>query len=394
MADDALTGWRKLVAGVGSGVEHTVDDLKHAVKRHFGYAEPIHVQLYRGWGTPTRVTVLGRVLEREGPGAPEPDESTWDNVARIYKAFESDEIPGARVRVEFAGQARELEADREGYLEATFEAGAGEGAFGEGVLPVRAELLGPLSDDADQKRHFEGEVFVPAAADELIVISDVDDTVMHTEATSLLKAAFNTLRRNAYRRTAFPGVSAFYRALRDGSEAGTASFFYLTSSAWNVYDVMRLFFEVSDVPTGPILMRDLGLSPDKLVKGTHSRHKLRRVREILATYPDKRFVLIGDTGQHDAEIYRDVIEGLAEDGDAGRVAAVYLRDVSPDRRDAQVQEIIDHLGELGVPAVADETSHAHAEHAATLGLVDPSRLGEIKGQADEDADAKAEESGG
>ena len=372
MSDGKLTGWRKVVAEVGHDVEVTIDDLKHGIRSYLGYGEPIHVQLYRGYGTARKVNVMGRVLEKEGPGAPEPDEPVWENVARIYKAFESDEIPGARLRVRFDGEERELRADREGYFDTTFT----RGDYPRGVTRIEADLIAPASDSPKQRRHFDGEIFVPPADCGLIVVSDVDDTVMYTQATNLLMAAFNTLRHNAYHREAFPGVGAFYRGLRDGPT--NASFFYLTSSAWNVYDVMRVFFEHADIPAGPILMRDLGLSDGKLLKGTHTEHKLARVQELMDLYPERRFLLIGDTGQHDAEIYRDAVRNLAGQGRTDQVAAVYLRDVSPEDRDANVQDILDDIESHGVPALADESSRRHAEHAAGLGLIDADRLPAVR----------------
>ncbi len=153
---------------------------------------------------------------------------------------------------------------------------------------------------------------------------------------------------------------------------------------WNVYDVMRVFFEVNGIPPGPILMRDLGLSPTKLIKGTHAEHKVARVRELMALYPQHRFVLIGDTGQHDAEIYRDVVVELAGTSEAERVAAVYLRDVSHAARDAEVKEIVEQIRQTGVGCVAAETSRDHAQHAAAAGLIDGALLSGIDAEAESD----------
>jgi phosphatidate phosphatase APP1 len=104
----------------------------------------------------------------------------------------------------------------------------------------------------------------------------------------------------------------------------------------------------------------------------------------MALYPEHRFVLIGDTGQHDAEIYRDVAKELHEQGQADRLAAVYLRDVSQPDRDAGVQKILDEIETYGVPAVSDHSSAAHAQHAAEAGLIDPAALDEIESEAARD----------
>ena len=394
--EPTLSGWQKWLATIGSAIERPVDDLKYAMKRMSGYDEPINVQLYRGYGTTRRVHVAGRVLEEEGQTVPSPGDSVWRNFVRMWKTFESDEVPGAVVRLSFAGQFAEVTADEEGYIEHVFE--AREAApFPAGVGEIVADLRDPIGerDGRPQKTRFRGEAYLPRPDAQFIVVSDVDDTVLHTDATSLLRAAVNTLFNNAYGRVAFPGVAAFYRALSRGtlpSNKGAEAinpFFYLTSSMWNVYDVMRLFFEVNEVPSGPILMRDLGLSPTKLLKGTHEEHKLKRAEELMAMYPGQRFVLIGDTGQHDAEIYHKIVMQL---GDAApqRVAAVYLRDVSGDPRDAEVESIVEQIRATGVPCVAAETSADHAQHAAEAGLIHPAALDEIDAEAKDDVAAERE----
>ena len=282
-----------------------------AIKRKVGLTEPLSVQVYRGYGVSRRVVVSGRVIEDEDVTPPSRDDSAWDNLVRSYKTFETDEVHGARVRVTLAGETGEATTGREGFFEVAFEGGH----YPAGRQEVTAELLSPLDHAGkgnQEQTVFRGEVFVPRPQAEFVVISDVDDTVMHTEATSLVRMVLNTVLTNAYGRVAFPGVGEFYRALARGTSGGKLAgenpnaFFYLTSSMWNVYDVMRLFFDANGVPAGPILMRDLGLTRRHLLKGTHSEHKLARVEELMDLYDDKRFVLIGDTGQHDAEIYGEV----------------------------------------------------------------------------------------
>lgn len=389
-----LSGWRRLLAEAGSRVEHTLDDLKYALKRRSGYTEPINVQLYRGYGTAKRARVAGRVLEAEQITAPSPDDSSWANFVRMFKTFESDEVPGARVRIELAGHSIEVTTDSEGFFEHAFEGGP----FVTGQLGVTCELLEPVGQSKGQPQGttFRGEVFIPRPEAQFVVISDVDDTVMHTDATSLLRSAIHTLLTNSYGRVPFPGVAAFYRALHRGTlderraAEGLNPFFYLTSSMWNVYDVMRLFFEVNRVPAGPILMRDLGLTSTQLLKGTHEEHKVARVRELMELYPEKRFLLIGDTGQRDAEIYLAIVEELAASGDAERVVAVYLRDVSSGARDKAVRAIVEQIRAHNVACLAAESSAHHARHAAQAGLIDPDSLGEIEGESEQDQAAERE----
>lgn len=372
-----MTDLATVLRRLGVGVEHTVDDLKYALKERFGWRDPVTVQAYRSHGTRDRVHLFARVLEEGSARALDPSASTWDNLVQMYHVLESDEVPRAELRVSVGDETVEVTADREGYASATID-----GTFAPGCHEVTWEVRAPLVDGQARTRFF-GEVYIPRPEADFVVVSDVDDTVMHTEATSLLRIAVNTLLHNARDRVAFPGVAAFYRALAAGVGDPSAvdptvphemqnPFFYLTSSMWNVYDLIRLFFQVNRVPPGPILMRDLGLSRHHWLKSSHEEHKLSRLRHLVEVYPMLPFVLIGDTGQRDAEIYAQICREHPE-----QIRAVYLRDVSPAARDAEVAALIEEMRALGIPALAAETSRAHAEHAAELGLIDRARLDEI-----------------
>ncbi len=104
--------------------------------------------------------------------------------------------------------------------------------------------------------------------------------------------------------------------------------------------------DLNGLPRGPILLRDLGLDETKMLKTPHSEHKSEHLRAILTTYPDLPFVLIGDSGQHDPEIYAD-----AARAHPGRIRAVVIRDVSNDRRADEVRTHASELREMGVPLV-------------------------------------------
>ncbi len=358
-AKEPLTGWQQAVAVAASGVEGSFDQFRRKLKHRLGLTDPVHLQLYSGFGTTGIVEVSGRVLEDEHASPPSAEDTRWQNLVRAYRIFETDEVGGATVEVTFAGQTQEVVSDQEGFFTATFE--ANDHAFAPGVQEYSAKILRlPERTARFARESFRAGVFIPGPQSDLIVVSDVDDTVMQTEATSLFKMVSNTILNNSYGRIGFPGVGAFYKSLLGDH----GRIFYLTSSMWNVYDVIRVFLEVNKIPAGPLLMRDIGLTKTQFFKGTHSAHKLCRVRELLALYPDKRFVLIGDTGQHDAPIYADVAEEAPE-----QIAAVYLRDLSV-VSDVDVAAAVERMEKVGVPVrVADET-RLMAEHAVEIGLLD------------------------
>jgi phosphatidate phosphatase APP1 len=212
-------------------------------------------------------------------------------------------------------------------------------------------------------------VLVPVGA-QFGIISDLDDTVLRSSVTDLLRMVHIVLLSNAHTRLPFEGVSDFYRALQLGSSGtGFNPIFYVSSSPWNLYDMLEDFLDVHGVPAGPLFLKDW--SPTTL--RDHDRHKIGVIRTLLTTYPDLPFVLIGDSGERDPEIYRQVVREYP-----GRVRAIYIRDVTTRERDDAVHAIGDELKDIGVEMLLTSDTVEAAEDAAEKGLISPSALAALR----------------
>ena len=199
-------------------------------------------------------------------------------------------------------------------------------------------------------------VRVPGDAAAYGVISDVDDTILQTGVQRTWSMLLQTFTGSALTRTPFAGAAELYRHLEG---AAGNPFFYVSSSPWNLHTFLLGFLEHRGFPAGPLLLRDLvgdGRS------GTHE-HKQHRIEEILALHPSLRFVLVGDSGEHDPEIYAEVVRRHP-----GRVLAVYIREVRLDPGDGRVEAVSDSW-EHEVPFVLAADSAAVARHLRDLGLL-------------------------
>ena len=211
----------------------------------------------------------------------------------------------------------------------------------------------------------------------------MDDTVIHTGATNLLLMARRTLFGNARLRQPLAGVSAFYRALQHEAEQWTNPLFYVSSSPWNLYDLLEEFLAHNEIPPGPLMLRDYGIDETKLGAEKGHGHKLEKAERIMAAYPDLPFVLIGDSGQDDAEIYAEAAGRYSD-----RIRAIYIRDVDPyedTKYDARVDEYIEVAKGHGVPMIRARDSLAMATHAAELELIEPEDVDRVA------ADVKTDE---
>lgn len=353
-------------------------------KQATGLLRPLRAQPYLGHGTAVAVHVKGRVHEHTGVDAPRRSDSPLDNLLAMARRFTATPIPRARVLLRLADTEQEVVADADGYFRADLQPGA---PLAAGWHDLDATLVSPLPDAAAGRTagRTAGRVLVPAATAAFGVISDLDDTVIRTGIPTPLQAARTVLLNNAMTRTPFLGVAAFYRALQAGpSGADTNPLFYVSSSPWNLYDLVLSFLELQQVPAGPLFLRAWGLDADALPGGGHAGHKAELIRGLLATYPRLPFVLIGDSGQEDPEIYRDVV--LAH---PGRILAVYIRDVTTVARDAEVQVIAQQLRRGGVPCELVTDTAAAARHAVEHDLMVPAALAAVVSAVDSAVEGRA-----
>jgi phosphatidate phosphatase APP1 len=306
-------------------------------------------------------------------------DTLWKNLHNTYKRISSVEVAGAKLKVKFSDTELEFFSDEDGYFELPVKL--------KNPLPQEELWHHPLIELMEspfpfvQPLHARAEVMTPPSTAKFGIISDIDDTVLTTHAQSLLKSAYMTFMKNAYSRLPFQGVSEFYHALQKGiSGAEENPIFYVSSSPWNLYDLLVDFLEINKIPKGPLFLKDYGFTHNKLFTESHGVHKPKQIRNILNAYPHLNFILIGDSGQHDPEIYAEVIKEFP-----GRILASYIRDVSVDERDIEVKNISDGILHHKVEMILAENSYSAAEHAASKGFINPEMLPLIM------ADKKADE---
>ena len=370
-----MPNWRHILIQLANSAEGRLDTLKRALDRRWG-DEPICIVTYHGYGTAERLFLKGRVIENPRIQPADQADSVWRNMRNMFRRFDSDEIPGAQVLARFGTAEQAVLADEEGFFEVQLAPGA---PLPRGRLwhTVDLTLLEPQPAGQAQIRA-TGRVLVPPSSSQLGVISDIDDTVIRTNATSMLRMLRATFLKNAHTRLPFPGVAALYRALQSGADGGSFNpLFYVSSSPWNIYDLLDQFFAIQGIPAGPLLLRDWGFSlngPESPLR--HQQHKIETIRQILDTYPALPFLLIGDSGQEDPEIYREVVWLYPN-----RILAIYIRNVSRDaRRIGAIRALAEQLAAAGSTLILADDTLAAAQHAAKQGWIAPQELDEVARQ--------------
>ncbi|MGY3087248.1 phosphatidate phosphatase APP1 [Hymenobacter sp. UYAg731] len=365
----------KLPAALSNLSEWT-DHLFTRFSARRGWLRPLQIDAYRSYGTARKFYIKGRLLADPGLVAATATDSRWRNFRSMVRRFNSREVAGADLVAELPDGSQHLvSTDDEGYFTLVIEPHAlpAPVAYLWYPVPVRVARLPRFLKLPPEAIATEAAVLVPPASAEFGVISDLDDTVFETSATNIFKMLGRVLFSNAQSKQPFAGVAEFYRRLQHGRTGRPDNpFFFVSSSPWNLYDLLAEFLSLHDIPTGPLLLRDLSIARPKTtpppgITGSaaiHFAHKLHEIDDLLTTYPTLPFVLCGDSGQEDARIYREVVRRHP-----GRIRAIYIRDVQVPERAALVGPIIEELKVAGVPMLLVADYAAAAAHAAGLGLV-------------------------
>ena len=326
------------------------------------------IEAYRGYGTSEEIFLIGRVFRQSHPDRDASSDDIQTNLRDIARRIRRHKITGASVTARFGGSETRVVTDRDGYFRIHLrpnEVPSSEIAW----HPVELTL------DAEPPVIAQGQVYIPPAGCRFVVISDIDDTIMHTGVANKFKMLWRLFVADAENRVAFPGAAALCRALHSGATGHEANpMLYVSRAPWGIYDMLDEFFRQHEIPVGPVLfLREWGLSWRHPLPRKAEHHKRELIGHMLAFYHDLPIVLLGDSGQHDPEVYARVVADHP-----GRVLAVYIRNVSrSESRVIEIERLAAAIGAAGSSLVLAADSAAIARHALGLGLITPEGDGAV-----------------
>jgi len=331
------------------------------------------LQPYRGYGSREEVFLIGRVFRQSRTEHGGGEDDLAADLRDIGRRIVRRSVADATVRARFGGTEQRTATDRDGYFR--FHLKVRELAPSRDCwhdMELVLEQLEPVTATA--------QIFIPPERCRHVVISDIDDTVMFTGVASKLKMMWRLFVQDAESRVAFPGVAALYREMHAGASGDERNpMLYVSRAPWGIYDVLDEFFQMHNIPVGPMLfLREWGISWKRPLPRKAEDHKRELIANMLALYKDLPFVLIGDSGQHDPEVYRQIVDEYP-----GRVAAVYIRNVSRDEtRIREIEELAKAVTAAGSDMVLAADSLAIANHAAELGLIDRQAPARVNAEID------------
>ncbi len=342
--------------------------------------EGVVLEPYRGYGSQSEVFLIGRVFRQSRHNPEAGHDSLLSHLRDISRRIARRAVPGISVTARFYGAEETVATDRDGYFRVHL-------TLREPPPPDCSWHIMDLALDQSHRAQAQAQIFIPPAGCDYVVISDIDDTVMRTGVASKIKMLWRLFIQDAESRVAFPGVAALYRALHGGPSGNQQNpMLYVSRAPWGIYNVLEEFFDLNGIPVGPILfLREWGISWKSPLPRKAEDHKRELIHNMLDLYDGLPFILIGDSGQHDPEIYRKIVEEHP-----GRVLAVYIRNVSRSaKRTEEIEALAKVVAQAGSSLLLAADSVAIAEHAAKIGLVSPEIIPDVRAERASDGEAGA-----
>tara|TARA_R110002051_G_scaffold320264_1_gene405419 strand:- start:522 stop:1529 length:1008 start_codon:yes stop_codon:yes gene_type:complete len=327
--------------------------------------DPLQIITFDAYGTNTHFYLRGRALEDESIDL---DSKSWFSLLlNTWKRLETDEAKYANLNVLLPNDVvLKTKTDKYGYFKIEADLKNLNLLINEeGWINFEVSYADQDKNRVIQNENrFPGKLLIPSDKADFGIITDIDDTILHTGVVSTLKwkVLFNTVFKTAKNRLPLKGASDFYNLLHRGRTGENANpIFYVSHSPWNLYRYLELFLRQNNFPKGPILLRTFQ-SFFKRKTAEDKPQKQLEIVNILKTYPKLPFILIGDSGEHDADIYKEIAELYPD-----RILTIYLRSVNHRKRMTRVRGLFENY--KTTPVLFVENSEQAVIHAKKMGFI-------------------------
>ena len=319
----------------------------------------LDLKLYRGYVNDEELVVFGHVFKSWAPDKYRMDRKGIRHAVSVIHMFRIKPLENVEIKLKFKEVEVTTKTLADGYFRFTIpyseklESGwhsyeVSCKIYNYGIVQT-SELLKP----------FESKVGV---------ISDIDDTFLVSHSGNFLKKLYVMLLKNINKRMVFEDVVPHYQALsRAGQKNETASnsFFYVSSSEWNLYEFIDAFVRLHKLPKAVIKLKKIktGIS-DFLFTGRGSHdHKFEKIKDIIMFYPKLEYVLLGDDSQKDPYLYERIVKIFPQN-----IKAIYIRQTSRKKK-KQATTVLKNIESMNVATCYFNNSEEAIAHSEKIGIV-------------------------
>jgi len=278
------------------------------------------VKPYMGYLAGNRIYCIARVLKDFKVDWKK--SGRWSLFGASLKRFYSHEIPHAKVQVNFLNHTFIVDANKEGFIVLDEEVPIASKE--EKILPISFKILNvPTNRITISEEFFQGEILNPVQPKH-IIISDIDDTIIHTNVLSKVRMVYNSIMVGFDKRKMVSKANEFLNLL---SEQRKYPVFYVSNTFYNLYEYLRRFMAYNKFQKGPLFLRDFG-NQNTILPEDSTSHKHYVIEKLLDRYPHSKFILLGDGAEHDPYIYHDMKKKYTD-----RISHIFLRKIADKKKD-------------------------------------------------------------
>lgn len=327
------------------------------------YNHPV-IRVYHGYGNAEKIIVIGHVLKLS-PMPRRTYRNNWIvNTFSMLRFFMVKPYECAKVFMEWEGSAIEVETQDDGFFRFEWNPQAPP-------IPGWHHVFVYLNEEKymDQNISGKGAVFIPYKSQHAF-ISDIDDTFLISHSANLRRRLYVLFTKNARSRKPFEGVVHHYQLLASAGQKTNFfnPFFYVSSSEWNLYDMIMEFSTKNQLPAGVYLLNQLKRFSEVFNTGQNKHQgKFTRIVRIIETFPDLQFILLGDDTQEDPNIYLSIALHFPKN-----IFAVYIRNILSSRS-THVEDVMNKIKAAGIYECYFRHSAEAIQHSEAIGLIKASK---------------------
>jgi phosphatidate phosphatase APP1 len=280
----------------------------------------------------------------------------------LLRLFMVRPLANATVQLEWNGQTCLTHTESDGFFRFEWNP---DNPVTAGWHDAKVHLLAQSTQQQNILATGQGQVFIPHVH-QYACISDIDDTFLISHSSNLRKRLLVLFTKNAHSRKPFEGVVKHYQLLAKAGATVDADnpFFYVSSSEWNLYYYIKDFSKKNELPDGIYLLSQIKRLKEVWKTGSNKHAtKFMRIARIIESYPEQKFILLGDDSQEDPNIYSAIAEHFP-----GKIQCIYLRRVYK-KKEEFVKKTIQKLEEGKIPCCYFAHSSEAVLHSKEIGLI-------------------------
>ncbi|APG61373.1 App1 family protein [Christiangramia salexigens] len=319
----------------------------------------LDLKLYRGYVNNEELVVFGHLFESWAPDKYSLEKKGIKHAYAILHKFRIKPLENFKIHLKFRDLEVTTKTMEDGYFRFS--------------IPYTEELEPGWHYYEVSCKMYEfgiierGELLKPYPS-KLAVISDIDDTFLISHSNRFFKKLYVMLSKNINKRKIFDDVVKHYQRLSSAgqdSNKASNSFFYVSSSEWNLYDFIEEFATMHDLPKAVIKLKKIKTGLRDFIKsgrGNHD-HKFIKIKDIISFYPHLKYVLLGDDSQHDPYLYERVCKTFPKN-----IQAVYIRQTTH-KQNPKVQKVMANLESMDVSTCYFRNSEKAIHHSERENII-------------------------